>query len=63
MEEWLKNPVLLEADKEAEYAEVIEINMDEIKEIHNAYHTSLRIACMYLCIYEYNMAHIRVSVH
>mmetsp|Transcript_25964 Transcript_25964/g.77334 ORF Transcript_25964/g.77334 Transcript_25964/m.77334 type:complete len:912 (+) Transcript_25964:64-2799(+) len=32
MEEWLKNPVLLEADKEAEYAEVIEINMDEIKE-------------------------------
>merc|ERR1719428_2676090 len=32
MEEWLKNPVLLEADKEAEYLAVIEINMDEIKE-------------------------------
>mmetsp|Transcript_97592 Transcript_97592/g.252560 ORF Transcript_97592/g.252560 Transcript_97592/m.252560 type:complete len:902 (-) Transcript_97592:316-3021(-) len=32
MEEWLKNPVLLEADKAAEYAETIEINMDEIKE-------------------------------
>jgi len=32
MEEWLKNPVLLEADKDAEYAAVIEINMDDIKE-------------------------------
>merc|ERR1719428_1639177 len=32
MEEWLKNPVLMEADKEAEYLEKIEINMDEIKE-------------------------------
>jgi aconitate hydratase 2/2-methylisocitrate dehydratase len=32
MEEWLKNPVLMEADKEAEYAAVIEINMDDIKE-------------------------------
>merc|ERR550532_845557 len=32
MEDWLKNPVLLEADKEAEYKAVIEINMDEIKE-------------------------------
>jgi len=32
MEAWLKNPELLEADKDAEYAEVIEINLDEIKE-------------------------------
>ncbi|MBN8649106.1 MAG: bifunctional aconitate hydratase 2/2-methylisocitrate dehydratase [Caulobacterales bacterium] len=32
MEEWIANPVLLEADKDAEYAAVIEINMDEIKE-------------------------------
>merc|ERR1711988_288650 len=32
MEDWLKNPVLMEADKEAEYAAVIEINMDELKE-------------------------------
>lgn len=32
MEEWLSNPVLLEADKNAEYREIIEINMDEIKE-------------------------------
>ena len=32
MEAWLKNPVLMEADKEAEYKEVIEINMDDIKE-------------------------------
>merc|ERR1719191_1303635 len=32
MEEWLKNPVLMEADKEAEYACVIDINMDDIKE-------------------------------
>merc|ERR1712216_1062634 len=32
MEEWLKNPVLMEADKEAEYKEVIEINMNDIKE-------------------------------
>jgi len=32
MEAWLKNPVLLEADKDAEYAEVIEIDMDQIKE-------------------------------
>uniref|UniRef100_A0A7S1Q554 Aconitate hydratase B n=1 Tax=Alexandrium catenella TaxID=2925 RepID=A0A7S1Q554_ALECA len=32
MEEWLKNPVLLEADKDAEYAAVININMDDIKE-------------------------------
>jgi aconitate hydratase 2/2-methylisocitrate dehydratase len=32
MEEWIKNPVLMEADKDAEYKEVIEINMDDIKE-------------------------------
>merc|ERR1712130_386825 len=32
MEDWLKNPVLMEADKEAEYACVIDINMDNIKE-------------------------------
>ena len=32
MEKWLENPELLEADKDAEYAAVIEINMDDIKE-------------------------------
>ena len=32
MEAWLANPELLEADKDAEYAAVIEINMDDIKE-------------------------------
>ncbi|WP_100643835.1 bifunctional aconitate hydratase 2/2-methylisocitrate dehydratase [Alteromonas facilis] len=32
MEEWLANPELMEADKDAEYAEVIEINLDDIKE-------------------------------
>ncbi|MBH19102.1 MAG: bifunctional aconitate hydratase 2/2-methylisocitrate dehydratase [Crocinitomicaceae bacterium] len=32
MEEWIKNPQLLEADKDAEYAEVIEIDLDQIKE-------------------------------
>ncbi|MBK9185179.1 MAG: bifunctional aconitate hydratase 2/2-methylisocitrate dehydratase [Moraxellaceae bacterium] len=32
MQEWLANPVLLRADKDAEYAAVYEINMDEIKE-------------------------------
>lgn len=32
MEEWLKNPSLMEADKEAEYKAVIEIDMSEIKE-------------------------------
>jgi aconitate hydratase 2/2-methylisocitrate dehydratase len=32
MEEWLANPVLLEADADAEYAEVIEIDLSEIKE-------------------------------
>ncbi|MGI2261394.1 bifunctional aconitate hydratase 2/2-methylisocitrate dehydratase [Shewanella sp. GXUN23E] len=32
MEEWLKNPELMEADKDAEYAAVIEIDLNEIKE-------------------------------
>jgi aconitate hydratase 2/2-methylisocitrate dehydratase len=32
MEEWLANPVLMEADTDAEYAEVIEIDLNEIKE-------------------------------
>ena len=32
MEEWLDNPVLMRADADAEYAEVIEINMSEITE-------------------------------
>jgi len=32
MQDWLDKPVLLEADKDAEYFEIIEINMDEIKE-------------------------------
>jgi len=32
MRAWIENPVLLEADKDAEYAAVIEIDMNEIKE-------------------------------
>jgi len=32
MEAWLANPILLEADKDAEYAEVIEIDLNEIYE-------------------------------
>ncbi len=32
MQDWLANPVLLEADNDAEYFEIIEINMDDIKE-------------------------------
>lgn len=32
MEAWLANPEMLEADTDAEYAAVIEINLDEIKE-------------------------------
>jgi len=32
MEEWLKNPKLIEGDANADYAAVIEINMDDIKE-------------------------------
>jgi len=32
MEEWLANPVLMEADQDAEYAAVIDINLDEITE-------------------------------
>lgn len=32
MQDWLQNPVLMRADKDAEYAEIIDINMSEIKE-------------------------------
>ena len=32
MEEWLKNPILLKADKGAKYKKIIEINMNDIKE-------------------------------
>ena len=32
MEEWLQNPQLLEPDVDAEYAEIIEIDLNEIKE-------------------------------
>jgi len=32
MEDWIKNPILLEADKDAEYHTVIEIDMNAIKE-------------------------------
>jgi aconitate hydratase 2/2-methylisocitrate dehydratase len=32
VEAWLANPSLLEADKDAEYAEVIEIDLDQLKE-------------------------------
>ena len=32
MEQWLKDPQLLEPDADAEYAEIIEIDLDEIKE-------------------------------
>ncbi len=32
MQEWLENPELLEADADAEYAEVIEIDLNQIKE-------------------------------
>ncbi|MEE8233894.1 MAG: bifunctional aconitate hydratase 2/2-methylisocitrate dehydratase, partial [Gammaproteobacteria bacterium] len=32
MEEWIKNPQLMEADKDAEYTEVLEIDISEIKE-------------------------------
>ncbi len=32
MREWINNPVLLKADKDAEYAEIIEIDLTEIKE-------------------------------
>eukprot|EP01083_Nonionella_stella_P203141 741494_1 len=32
MEDWLANPQLMEADENAEYTEIIEINMDDIKE-------------------------------
>ena len=32
MKKWLDNPELLEADKDCEYSEVIEINLNDIKE-------------------------------
>ncbi|MEK9870679.1 MAG: bifunctional aconitate hydratase 2/2-methylisocitrate dehydratase [Gammaproteobacteria bacterium] len=32
MEDWLENPVLMEPDPDAEYAEIIEIDLNEIKE-------------------------------
>lgn len=32
MEQWLANPSLMEADADAEYADVIEVNLNEIKE-------------------------------
>ena len=32
MQDWLDKPVLLEADKDAEYAEIIEIDLDQITE-------------------------------
>ncbi len=32
MEEWIKNPQLMEADENAEYAEIIDIDISEIKE-------------------------------
>ena len=32
MQEWLADPVLLEADKDAQYAAIIDINLDDIKE-------------------------------
>ncbi|MGI0491889.1 bifunctional aconitate hydratase 2/2-methylisocitrate dehydratase [Alkalinema pantanalense CENA528] len=32
MEEWLANPVLLTADADAEYADIIEVDLDQIKE-------------------------------
>ena len=32
MKEWLENPTLLEADKDAQYAAVIEIDLNEVKE-------------------------------
>jgi len=32
MEEWLANPLLMSADSDAEYADIIEVNLDEITE-------------------------------
>ena len=32
MEKWLANPELLEADEDAEYAEIIEIDLDQVKD-------------------------------
>ncbi len=32
MEQWLANPVLMEADSDAEYADILSVNLNEIKE-------------------------------
>lgn len=32
MEQWLENPELMSADEDAEYADILEVNLDEIKE-------------------------------
>ncbi|MBW4516051.1 MAG: bifunctional aconitate hydratase 2/2-methylisocitrate dehydratase [Timaviella obliquedivisa GSE-PSE-MK23-08B] len=32
MEQWLANPILLEADADAEYVAILEVNLDDIKE-------------------------------
>ncbi len=32
MEQWLANPTLMEADPDAEYADIIEVDLDQIKE-------------------------------
>jgi aconitate hydratase 2/2-methylisocitrate dehydratase len=32
MEQWLANPILMQADADAEYADIIEVNLNEIKE-------------------------------
>jgi aconitase B len=46
MEEWLANPVLMEADADAEYAEIIEIDLNEIKEpIVAAPMTRIMLSC------------------
>ena len=44
MENWLENPELLEADVDAEYHEIIDINMDEgLLDSENAMETFLRL--------------------
>jgi aconitase B len=40
MEAWLANPELLEADKDAEYAEVIEIDLADVKSLCSARRTT-----------------------
>ena len=32
MQEWINNPILLEADNNAKYKEIADINLDDIKE-------------------------------